>query len=963
MTCSMLIAHERRTSMRRFCIGLICLLTSAATQCLGIAAEAPDFNTAVLPVFRKYCNGCHNSRDAEAGLILEDFARTLKGGDEGAILIGGKSAESRLWKVISGQADPQMPPEDQPQPKPEELAVIKAWIDAGAKPPAGGLSAVGLVTPHIAPTAKVREPVTALSADPKGRWLAIARPNVVEIVTLADQQPVQQLTGHTGPIDDVRFSADGEQLIVAAGEPGLSGEATLWQTGDWTRRLVLVGHRDALYAAAVSPDGKTIATSSYDRDSRTWNAETGEPLATITGHNDAVYALGFHPNSQLLATASGDRTVKLWDVATGQRLDTFSQPAKEQYSVSLSPDGKYVAAGGVDCRVRVWELSPTAKEGTNPILYARFAHEAPILKVLFSPDGRLLVSCSEERRIKVWETKTFTQVALLERQTDWPAAVAFSPDSRRLFVGRMDGSLQNYEVNPKWADSMTELKPLSESLDAQPSIDLPLAMDVAEVEPNDEPSTAMPVTLPAQLTGKFLSPGGDADADLYRFHAQAGETWVLETNAARNKSAADTKLEILHADGQPVRRALLQAVRDSWITFRPIDSSTLQVRVEYWEEMDLDQYLYMNGEIGKFHRAPRGPDSGYDFYDNRGKRRPYFDTTAITHAKDEPVYIVEAYPADTTLIDNGLPVFPLNYVNDDDSEREIGSDSRLTFTAPMDGDYLVRVSDARGFTGDNYTYQLTIRPPKPDFNVVIDTKNLKVPAGGGQRLKFYVDRIDNFNAPIRIDIENLPPGYHVASPTVIEASQLEAFSVLTAAVDAEPASKEAWDAVTITATGLLGRSVHHDVAVGTTTATMIVDAETEPKSLGNFGEVNLEKPGTVRVTLLPDSLTTTAADGGLVLTPGTTITAMIRVERNGYDGDIKFDIDNLPHGVIVDNIGLSGVLVRKGETERQIFLTARPWVPESTRWINAVGQGQGNPASSAIPLHIRGTPQVAGTTK
>lgn len=926
------------------------------------AAESPDFNTDVLPVFRKYCNGCHNSRDAEAGLILEDFARTLKGGEEGAILIGGKSADSRLWKVVSGQADPQMPPEDQPQPKPAELAVIKAWIDAGAKPPTGGLSATGLITPQITPTAEVREPVTALSADPQGRWLAIARPNVVEIVTLADQQPVRQLTGHTGPIADVRFSADGQTLIVAAGEPGLSGEATLWQTSDWSRLQVLSGHRDSLYAAAISPDGKTIATSSYDRDSRTWNAETGQPLATITGHNDAVYALAFHPNSQLLATASGDRTVKLWDVATGQRLDTFSQPAKEQYSVSISPDGKYVAAGGVDCRVRIWELSPTAKEGTNPILYARFAHEAPILKVLFSPDGRLLVSCSEERRIKVWETKTFTQVALLERQTDWPAAVAFSPDSRRLFIGRMDGALVTYDVNPKWADSVAERKPLSESPGSENSVKHPMTMDLAEVEPNDDVMQAMPVTLPVQITGKFTSASGDADADLYRFTSKAGETWILETNAARNKSAADTKLEILHDDGQPVRRALLQAVRDSWINFRPIDSTQLQVRVEFWEEMDLNQFLYMNGEIGKFYRAPRGPDSGYDFYENRGKRRNYFDTTPITHAKDEPVYIVEAYPPDTSIIDNGLPVFPLNYVNDDDSERELGSDSRLTFTAPVDGTFLVRVTDARGFTGDNYTYQLTIRPPKPDFNVVVDTKNLKIPAGGGQRLKFYADRIDNFNGPIRIDIGHLPAGYHVASPTVIEAGHLEAFSVLTAAVDAEPAPKEAWEAVTITATGLLGTSIHSHIAAGTTTATVINEGETESKTVGNFGEVTLEKPGAVRVTLLPDSLTTTAADGGLVLTPGTTITAMIRVERNGYDGDIKFDLDNLPHGVIVDNIGLSGVLVRKGETERQIFLTARPWVPQSTRWINAVGQGQGNPASAAIPLHVRGTPQVAGTS-
>ncbi len=68
------------------------------------------------------------------------------------------------------------------------------------------------------------------------------------------------------------------------------------------------------------------------------------------------------------------------------------------------------------------------------------------------------------------------------------------------------------------------------------------------------------------------------------------------------------------------------------------------VRLEFWEEMDLNQFLYMNGEVGKTFRAPQGPDSGYQLYLNGGKRRCYFDTTAVAHAKDEPAYIVEAYP-------------------------------------------------------------------------------------------------------------------------------------------------------------------------------------------------------------------------------------------------------------------------------------------------------------------------------
>ena len=103
---------------------------------------------------------------------------------------------------------------------------------------------------------------------------------------------------------------------------------------------------------------------------------------------------------------------------------------------------------------------------------------------------------------------------------------------------------------------------------------------------------------------------------------------------------------------------------------------------------------------------PQGPDSGFQFYGIGGKRRGYFDTSATTHALDEPCYIVEPHPPGTKLVPNGLPVFPLYYANDDDGERKLGRDSALTFTAPADGEYLVRVSDVRELGGDRFAYRL-----------------------------------------------------------------------------------------------------------------------------------------------------------------------------------------------------------------------------------------------------------------
>ena len=919
-------------------------LVLIASNVMG--AEAPDFNRQVLPIFRKYCNGCHNAKEADGGLVLEDFARTIKGGESGPEIVPGKSADSRLWKLVTSRDDDRMPPKDQLAPKPEELAVLKAWIDSGAKAPAGGeAAATGLITPRIAVHGAVRDPVTAISVSGDGRWIARAKSHAVQILNASDQKLVQTLAGQTGQINDVSFSDDSQWLVVAAGESGLSGEATLWKTSDWSRGPVFKGHRDSLYAARIAPGAKVLATASYDRDVLIWDVATAKPAKTISGHNDAVFGLSFSFDGRLLATASGDRTVKLWDTATGQRLDTFSQPAKEQYSVAFSPNGKFIAAGGVDFRLRIWQVSESAKEGTNPILYARFAHEGPILKVVFSSDGKLLATSSEDRLIKLWETSTFTQVAVLPRQPDWSAALSFSHDDRQLFVGRMNGDVTAYPIDPSWSSAVSPLPRLSDIPDSAGTAESKL-VTAAEVEPNDEPRSATPLKIPGTATGGFLQNVADkasaGDVDLYRIESAAGQTWIIETNAARSGSTADTKIEVLHADGRPVVRALLQAVRDSWINFRPIDSSAPDVRLEFWEEMDLNQFVYMNGEICKTFRAPQGPDSGFQLYAVNGKRRNYFDTSATAHAKDEPCYIVEAYPAGSKIVENGLPIFPLHFSNDDDADRKLDKDSRLTFTAPADGSYLIKVTDVRGFVGEKATYSLTVRSPQPDFSVAVNTMNPKVPAGSGQRLKFTLNRIDNFEGDVRLDILGLPVGFVSSSPVLIAAGHLETNCVLTANADAAEPQAADWNRTTILATG-------------------VIDGQLVTRTVGSLGEIKLEKAPQIRVTLTPDDPRFVGADGGLVIQPGTTITAKIIVDRNGFDGDVKFDVDNLPHGVIVDNIGLSGVLVRAKETERQIFLTARPWTPPTRRLIHAVSQVQGNQATRSISLTVGSSGTVANS--
>jgi hypothetical protein len=362
--------------------------------------------------------------------------------------------------------------------------------------------------------------------------------------------------------------------------------------------------------------------------------------------------------------------------------------------------------------------------------------------------------------------------------------------------------------------------------------------EAVEQEPNDDPAHATLLAVPGAANGRIAGP--ESDVDLFRFQARTNQTLVIETVAAQRGSPVDTRIEILHPDGRPVLRVQLQATRDSAVTFRGIDSVTTDCRVENWEEMELNELLYLNGEVVKLFRAPQGPDSGFLFYAaGGGKRRCYFDTSATAHALAEPCYIVQPHPAGARLQPNGLPVFTLLYANDDDGERRLGADSRLTFTAPTNGPYLVRVTDTRGLRDDRFVYRLLVREARPDFRVSLAGANPTIRPGSGQTFTLTAERLDGFDGEIRIDITGLPSGFHVSSPLIIQAGHTEAKGTLFADVDA-PAPDATNGTSRITAAARLqGKDVN--------------------RSVDSLGRITLGEMPKLWVSLKPYSVTATNA--------------------------------------------------------------------------------------------------------
>ena len=326
---------------------------------------------------------------------------------------------------------------------PEEIAAFTKWIDAGAKPPEKEMGRKVVEVPKVEPKVAPRAAVTALAFSPEARLLAVGRYGKVEIVDPQSQAVVKSLEGPEGNVNGIVWSSDGTHVFAASGENGVVGSARQWSVADGRLERTIRGHRDTIYALALSPDGSLLATGSYDQKIKLWRVGDGSEVRTLSGHNGAVFGIAFRPDGRLLASASADRVVKLWDVATGERRDTLSQPLKEQVGVAWSPDGKRLAAAGADHRIRIWSVSAEARETTNPLIIARYAHEQPVLRIAWSRDGASVLSSAQDGICKVWNAEDMKERLALPKQEDWPTAIADAGDM--IVAGLGNGQLRFFK--------------------------------------------------------------------------------------------------------------------------------------------------------------------------------------------------------------------------------------------------------------------------------------------------------------------------------------------------------------------------------------------------------------------------------------------------------------------------------------------------------------------------------------
>jgi WD40 repeat protein len=229
-----------------------------------------------------------------------------------------------------------------------------------------------------------------------------------------------------------------------------NGHFHLWDLRAATAPAMGDGHHFQVSCVAYSPDGRTLASGSFDQTIKLWNLSERRVQATLVGHGAVVVRVAYAPDGRAVASVDAGDTVRVWDTTTGAcrlTLQGLDMRPMRPWLLSFSPDGKSLclvsARYGQPVGVCRWDVV-TGNRLPSPRLAADAPHP-----LAFSPDGALCVS-AKGREVRVWDAASGALRSAFSAKGD-SLGLLVSRDGETVFQRTQNGSVVTYRrVGETW---------------------------------------------------------------------------------------------------------------------------------------------------------------------------------------------------------------------------------------------------------------------------------------------------------------------------------------------------------------------------------------------------------------------------------------------------------------------------------------------------------------------------------
>ena len=210
----------------------------------------------------------------------------------------------------------------------------------------------------------------------------------------------------------------------------------------WSMRaghlLTKIDQAGFLGRAELSPDGRLIASASWNNQASIWRTEEDHRrLILATGH--MTIQARFSPDSALVMVVSGD-AASIWRAATGQLVATLQSHTGELNDAHFSADGRRVITASNDKTARIWEVA------SGRLLFTLNGHTAAVNAAQFSPDSTKIVTVSEDRTARLWNAFDGHLIAVLVGSNTRTTYATFSPNGGTIAILSEDNNVRLWDT-------------------------------------------------------------------------------------------------------------------------------------------------------------------------------------------------------------------------------------------------------------------------------------------------------------------------------------------------------------------------------------------------------------------------------------------------------------------------------------------------------------------------------------